>query len=1011
MVPAEGGRAWRLTAGVAEAGYPRFSPDGRQLAFVGREEGPDEVYVMPADGGPARRVTYQGARCTVTGWDAERIGDLRQRRRPAVRRPQVAVPDQPGRPEDVPHRLPYGPANSISYGPGGGIVLGRNTADPARWKRYRGGTVGDLWIDRDGAGEFRRLISPRRQPRLAPAGSATASTSCPTTRASATSTRARPTATTCAGTPTTTTTTPATCPATAAGWSTTPAADLYLLDPAEDEARRVDVRLGSSRTQRNRRFVPADGYLDSATLSPDGSGLAITTRGKAYSLRQLGGAGPPARRARRRALPAAHLAERRASGSSPPPATRPTARRSWSSPPTAPPPPRRLDDLDTGRAVDLARLPDGRPRRGHQPPQRAAARRPGRRGPAQATMTSSTPARYGRIDDPAWSPDGRWLAYTYPDTGPDHRDQAAPGRDGRDRRRHPAGAARPPPRLRPGRRLPLLHRRSATSTRSTTQLQFDLGFPLGTRPYAIALRADVPARSCRSRAAQGPSGRRARSRRPPGRREAAGTEARRPGATGARHGRRGARGRRATDARDRSRRASSAASPRSPCPRAATGASPGIKGKALFSIYPVRGRARRRLVADADGPSGSLRRLRLREAEARAPASSGVTDFAPRPRRHDPALPGRPTGCGCSRPARSRRPTDDDTPGPRERLDRPRPGQGVGPPGRRSGGRCSARPGGCSASTSGPRTWPGIDWDAVYDRYLPLVDRVTHPRRVLRPAVGAAGRARHLARLRDRRRVPARPALPPGLPRASTGSSTATRRLPHRPHRRAATTWDPRGHLAAQPARAWTCARATRCSPINGQPVGGPATAPASAWSTRPTRRSQLTVRRGDERAAHGHGAGRLRDERPARYRDWVEANRAHVHERTGGRVGYSTSRTWGRRASPSSTAASWPSTTARRLIVDVRFNGGGHVSALLLEKLARRRLGYDFPRWGVPEPYPPESPRGPLVALTNELAGLRRRHLQPHLQAAEARPAGRQAHLGRRDRHLAAPPARRRHA
>ena len=40
-------------------------------------------------------------------------------------------------------------------------------------------------------------------------------------------------------------------------------------------------------------------------------------------------------------------------------------------------------------------------------------------------------------------------------------------------------------------------------------------------------------------------------------------------------------------------------------------------------------------------------------------------------------------------------------------------------------------------------------------------------------------------------------------------------------------------------------------------------------------------------------------------------------------------------------------------LIVDVRFNGGGHVSALLLEKLARRRLGYDFPRWGAPEPYP----------------------------------------------------------
>ena len=38
--------------------------------------------------------------------------------------------------------------------------------------------------------------------------------------------------------------------------------------------------------------------------------------------------------------------------------------------------------------------------------------------------------------------------------------------------------------------------------------------------------------------------------------------------------------------------------------------------------------------------------------------------------------------------------------------------------------------------------------------------------------------------------------------------------------------------------------------------------------------------------------------------------------------------------------------------------------------ELARRRLGYDFPRWEAPEEYPAQSPRGPLVALTNEQAG-----------------------------------------
>jgi len=57
-------------------------------------------------------------------------------------------------------------------------------------------------------------------------------------------------------------------------------------------------------------------------------------------------------------------------------------------------------------------------------------------------------------------------------------------------------------------------------------------------------------------------------------------------------------------------------------------------------------------------------------------------------------------------------------------------------------------------------------------------------------------------------------------------------------------------------------------------------------------------------------------------------------------------------------------------LIVDPRYNRGGHVSQLLLEKVARRRIGYDLSRWGQPQPYPSESPAGVVVALTNEHAG-----------------------------------------
>ncbi|MBO0796084.1 MAG: peptidase, partial [Ktedonobacteraceae bacterium] len=110
--------------------------------------------------------------------------------------------------------------------------------------------------------------------------------------------------------------------------------------------------------------------------------------------------------------------------------------------------------------------------------------------------------------------------------------------------------------------------------------------------------------------------------------------------------------------------------------------------------------------------------------------------------------------------------------------------------------------------------------------------------------------------------------------------------------------------------------------------------------------------------------------EMPARYRDWVETNRRFVHEQSQNKVGYIHIPSMVGEGYAEFHRGFLSEYDYPALLIDVRWNSGGHVSGLLLEKLARRRIGYGFARWGQPEPYPEESPRGPMIALTNEHAG-----------------------------------------
>lgn len=111
-----------------------------------------------------------------------------------------------------------------------------------------------------------------------------------------------------------------------------------------------------------------------------------------------------------------------------------------------------------------------------------------------------------------------------------------------------------------------------------------------------------------------------------------------------------------------------------------------------------------------------------------------------------------------------------------------------------------------------------------------------------------------------------------------------------------------------------------------------------------------------------------LRSEQWLRERQWVEENRAYVHEITGGRVGYI--------KLPDTSARGyaefqryWPTERTRDgLIVDLRFNGGGGIGHLLLDLLAREPLGHFRYRWGREVDFPFDGTNGPIVLLVNEL-------------------------------------------
>jgi len=146
IVPREGGDARQLTTGGHE-GLPVFSPDGKWIAFTAMYDGNADVFVMPAEGGEPRRLTWHPAADTAVGWtpDGKRIlfHSAREAYADFDRLYTVAAE---GGPAEV---LPMWRAEDAWFSPDATrIAYVPNEVWQTSWKRYRGGQTTPIYIVR-----------------------------------------------------------------------------------------------------------------------------------------------------------------------------------------------------------------------------------------------------------------------------------------------------------------------------------------------------------------------------------------------------------------------------------------------------------------------------------------------------------------------------------------------------------------------------------------------------------------------------------------------------------------------------------------------------------------------------------------------------------------------------------------------------------------------------------------------------------------------------------------------
>ncbi len=1042
-VSANGGVARRLTANLAECSHPALSPDGRWLAFTGREEGESELYLMPSAGGLARRATYLGANFFAFGWtpNSQAVLATSNARQPFSRLYHLwEVPlgsaDSQGVADAAllsgktqpPRPLHLGPATSLCYNPDGpGVVLCRHGLDPARWKRYRGGTTGHLWIDAQGTGVFQRLLELEgnfSRPlwvgeriyflcdhqgignlySCTPQGEdLRRHTDCGEFYARNCSSDGR-------------------------RIIYHAGAELYLFDPGEDQVRHIPVEVPSPRTQQQRKFVSAGRFLESYDLHPEGHSLAVVSRGKPFHFALWEGAvsqhghadGVRYQLARwmadgqRLVIVADATGEERLEIHHLDPLAEVD----------------RLEELDLGRVLSLEPAPYG----------------------DQLVVTNHRfelilvdlsnrscqvldQSPYERIAGTAWSPDARWVAYscqqsphtaaikladvasgeTYPVTDPVLHD-VAPCFDPE------------------GRYLYFLSYRQFDPVYDN--LYFDLNFPWGVRPYVVTLSKELPSPFIPQPRAPGE-----KPKSPPlppeepsdqAGQDQAGQDQADPSGPAESAAKLSPAGDISQDHADNTdngtkKNSSQDKGPQPiridlegltnrvlafPVPDGRYVGIAAMRGKVFFLANPVEGR-----LGGSNHSSGVLEAYSFEDLEKETIAS-GVSGFRLSINRKSLVY----QAGSRLRAIKAGEKADNASETPSRKsgwIDLRRVRLSVVPVAERR--QMYAEAWRLQREHFWTADMSEVDWQRVFQRYFPLIDRVATRSEfsdLLWEMQGELGTSHAYESGGDYRPEPRYDQgflaaeflwdqqaagyritnIISGDPWHESGDSPLNRPGLNIQEGQLLLAIDGHRLTAEEPPEQWLVHRSETevTLTVDQQPVPTPQEQPqddrqpdTSQPDTSQLKPDQLKpdqlkpdqLKSDQQTGDNGKPAGVagtartvtvkcLRDERLARYRAWVEANRRWVHQTSNGRAGYVHIPDMSPRGYAEFHRYYQVEIDRAALLVDVRFNGGGHVSGLLLEKLLRRRIAWCLPRWGQPSPYPDESAAGVMVTVTNELAG-----------------------------------------